>query len=61
MTKVLVRNGISQGPPVVEGRSTITWDYISRAGRERLVEWTDTKIPPVTIPPITLDEGRIAA
>src|SRR6202034_500553 len=60
MTAVLVRDGISEGLPVVEGRNTIVWDYIARAGLERLVEWIDTKSPPVTIPPITLGEGRIA-
>jgi hypothetical protein len=60
MTAVLIRDGISEGLPVVEGRNTIGWDYIARAGLERLVEWIDTKSPPVTIPPITLGEGRIA-
>jgi len=60
MTAVLVRDGISQGLPVVEERNTIAWDYISRAGLERLVEWIDTKSPPVSIPPITLEDGAIA-
>jgi Alpha/beta hydrolase domain len=60
MTAVLVRDGIGQGLPVVEGRNTIAWDYISRAGLERLVEWIDTNTPPVVLPPITLDSGGIA-
>ncbi len=60
MTAVLVRDGISEGLPVVEARNTIAWDYIARAGLERLVEWIDTKIPPISVPPITLDEGGIA-
>jgi Alpha/beta hydrolase domain len=60
MTAVLVRDGISEGLPVVEGRNTIVWDYIARAGLERLVEWIDAKSPPVAIPPITLGEGGIA-
>ena len=30
MTAVLVRDGISEGLPVVEGRNTIAWDYIAR-------------------------------
>ena len=60
MTAVLLRDGINEGLPVLEGRNTIAWDYISRAGLERLVEWIDTKSPPVSIPPITLDEGGIA-
>jgi hypothetical protein len=60
MTAVLVRDGISEGLPVVEGRNTIAWDYVGRAGLERLVEWIDTKLPPVSIPPITLDEAGIA-
>lgn len=51
MTAVLVRDGISEGLPIVEGRNTIAWDYIARAGLERLVEWIDTKTPPVSIPP----------
>ena len=57
---MLVRDGISEGFPVVEGRNTIGCDYIARAGLERLVEWIDTKTPPLSIPPITLDEGGIA-
>ena len=60
MTAVLVRDGISEGLPVVEGRNTIGWDYIARAGLERLVEWIDTKTPPTSIPPITLGEAGIA-
>lgn len=60
MTAVLLRDGISEGLPVVEERNTIAWDYISRAGLERLVEWIDTKSPPVSIPPITLEGGAIA-
>jgi hypothetical protein len=60
MTAVLLRDGISEGLPVVEERNTIAWDYISRAGLERLVEWIDTKSPPVSIPPITLEDGAIA-
>jgi Alpha/beta hydrolase domain len=60
MTAVLVRDGISQGLPVVEGRNTIAWDYIARAGLERLIEWIDTKTPPASIPPITVDGGGIA-
>jgi hypothetical protein len=60
MTAVLVRDGISEGLPVVEGRNTIVWDYIARAGLERLVEWIDAKSPPVVIPPITLGESGIA-
>lgn len=60
MTAVLVRDGVSEGLPIVEGRNTIAWDYIARAALERLVEWIDTKTPPVSIPPITLDEAGIA-
>jgi hypothetical protein len=60
MTAVLLRDGISEGLPVVEERNTIAWDYISRADLERLVEWVETKSPPVSIPPITLDDGGIA-
>jgi hypothetical protein len=60
MTAVLVRDGISEGLPVVEGRNTIAWDYVARAGLERLIEWVDTKTPPISIPPITLDDGGIA-
>ena len=60
MTAVLVRDGISEGLPVVEGRNTIAWDYIARAALERLVEWIDTKTPPVSIPPVTLGETGIA-
>ena len=59
MTAVLVRDGISEGLPVVEGRNTIAWDYIARAGLERLIEWIDRKSAPVVIPPITLDESGI--
>jgi Alpha/beta hydrolase domain len=59
MTAVLVRDGISEGLPVVEGRNTIAWDYIARAGLERLVEWIDTKSPPTSIPPIVLNEAGI--
>ena len=59
MTAVLVRDGISEGLPVVEGRNTIAWDYIARAGLERLIEWMDRKSAPVVIPPITLDESGI--
>jgi Alpha/beta hydrolase domain len=60
MTAVLVRDGISEGLPVVEGRNTIAWDYIARAALERLVEWIDTKTPPVSILPVTLGEAGIA-
>ena len=60
MTAVLLRDGISEGLPVVEGRNTIAWDYIARAGLEHLVEWIDSKCPPVSIPPITLEDGAIA-
>jgi hypothetical protein len=60
MTAVLVRDGISEGLPVVEGRNTISWDYIARAGLERLVEWIDTKTPPTSIPPVTLGDAGIA-
>ena len=60
MTAVLVRDGISEGLPVVEGRNTIVWDYIARAGLERLVEWIDVNAPSVVIPPISLDESGIA-
>ena len=60
MTAVLVRDGISEGLPVVEGRNTIVWDYIARAGLERLVEWIDANAPSVVIPPISLDESGIA-
>jgi hypothetical protein len=60
MTAVLVRDGISEGLPVVEGRNTIAWDYIARAALERLVEWIDTKTPPVSIPPVTVGEAGIA-
>jgi Alpha/beta hydrolase domain len=59
MTAVLVRDGISDGLPVVEHRNTITWDYVARAGLERLVEWIDTKAAPVSIPPIALDDAGI--
>jgi Alpha/beta hydrolase domain len=59
MTAVLIRDGISEGLPVVEGRNTIVWDYIARAGLERLVEWIDAKSAPVVIPPITLGESGI--
>ena len=60
MTAVLVRDGISEGLPVVEGRNTIVWDYIARAGLEHLVEWIDANAPSVVIPPISLDESGIA-
>jgi hypothetical protein len=60
MTAVLLRDGISEGLPAVEARNTIAWDYIARAGLERLVEWIDAKSPPVSIPPITLEDGAIA-
>jgi hypothetical protein len=60
MTAVLVRDGISAGLPVVEERNTIVWDYVARAGLERLVEWIDAKTPPASIPPITLVDGAIA-
>ena len=60
MTAVLVRDGISEGLPVVEGRNTIAWDYIARAGLERLVEWVESNVPPASIPPITLEDGGIA-
>jgi hypothetical protein len=60
MTAVLVRDGISEGLPVVKGRNTIVWDYIARAGLERLVEWVDAKSSPIVVPPITLDESGIA-
>ncbi|MET0627613.1 MAG: alpha/beta hydrolase domain-containing protein [Acidimicrobiia bacterium] len=61
MTTALIRDGVSDGLPVVDEHNTIAWDYIARAGLERLVEWIDTKHPPVSIPPITLDpEGGIA-
>ena len=60
MTAVLVRDGISEGLPVVEGRNTIVWDYIARAGLERLVEWIEAKSPSMVIPPITLNESGIA-
>lgn len=59
MTAVLLRDGVSEGLPVVEARNTIAWDYIVRAGLERLIEWIDKKTPPVSIPPIVLDEGGI--
>jgi hypothetical protein len=55
MTAALLRDGVSEGLPAVEHQNTIVWDYIARAGLERLVEWIDTKRPPVSIPPITLD------
>jgi hypothetical protein len=60
MTAVLLRDGIGQGLPVVEARNTIVWDYVARAGLERLIEWIDTKSPPASIPPITLEDGAIA-
>ena len=60
MTAVLVRDGISEGLPVVEGRNTIAWDYVARAALERPVEWIDTKTPPASIPPITLGEAGTA-
>ena len=55
MTAVLVRDGVSDGLPVVDEKNTIVWDYITRAGLERLIEWIDTRRPPVSIPPITFD------
>ena len=55
MTATLVRDGVSEGLPVVEVRNTIAWDYVARAGLERLVEWIETNQPPASIPTITLD------
>ena len=55
MTAALGRDGVSERLPVVEAKNTIAWDYIARAGLERVVEWIDSKHPPASIPPITLD------
>jgi hypothetical protein len=60
MTAALVRDGVSEGLPIVEEQNTIVWDYIARAGMARLVEWIDTGRPPVSIPPIAVDAGAIA-
>jgi hypothetical protein len=55
MTAALLRDGVSDGLPILEEKNTIVWDYIARAALERLVEWIDSKLPPASIPPITLD------
>jgi hypothetical protein len=60
MTALLVRDGVSEGLPDVPGRNTVVWDYVARAGLERLVEWIDSGSPPPSIPPITVDSFVIA-